>query len=299
MKHSLWIFALLFALTGVGTAQEESKFIRYVSGEDPAQDGELQIAVTEFISADKQFKVTLYGAVHIGDPEYYAHVQKDLDGYDVVLYEGVKTGSQVNAETKILNVIQKGFGNVLGLSFQKDGIDYTRPNLRHADIDIEQLQESMQGEQLTPFGGMSGETTDKLLPLLDLAGDFIGKFLASNPQFQAQLKTQLAQGLANADMRASLNPQMYQAIVIDRNKIVIDVLQKQMQEEPAKTNIGIFYGAGHNEDLTERLQTLGFTRSNQRWVTGWKIGNGASEEIERRPLLEDEELVPQDQLEPR
>lgn len=297
MKRFFGLIALLFVLTGVGNAQEAPKFIKYVAGENPEQDGELQIAVTEFTSADKKFKVTLYGAVHIGDPEYYAQVQKDLDGYDVVLYEGVKTGSQVNAETKILNVIQKGFGNVLGLSFQKDGIDYTRPNLRHADIDIEQLQESMQGEQLTPFGGMSGETTDKLLPLLEMAGDFIGKFLASNPQFQAQLKTQLAQGLANADMQASLNPQMYQAIVIDRNKIVIDVLQKQMQEEPAKANIGIFYGAGHNEDLTKRLTDLGFTQSNQRWVTGWKIGNGVSDRFERP--LEEEELVPQDQFEPR
>jgi len=36
-------------------------------------------------------------------------------------------------------------GKLLGLTFQKDGIDYTRPNLVHADISADELQIDLWG----------------------------------------------------------------------------------------------------------------------------------------------------------
>lgn len=156
MKKYLAILTMILGLSGISSGQEH---IRFAQGENPEQDGALQIAVTEYIAPDGH-KVTLYGVVHIADPAYYAEVQRELDQFDTVLYEGIKTGTMVNPETKILNIIQKGMGKLLGLSFQKDGIDYTRPNLVHADISADQLQESMDGQTLTPFGNLPQETQE-------------------------------------------------------------------------------------------------------------------------------------------
>jgi hypothetical protein len=275
MKKYFAILALILGLAGSSSGQEH---IRFAPGDNPEQDGSLQIAVIEYTAPDGH-KITLYGVVHIADPAYYAEVQRELDGFDTVLYEGVKTGTMINPETKILNVIQKGMGKLLGLSFQKDGIDYTRPNLVHADISADELQQSMGDQTLTPFGNLPPETQDQAAPILEMAGDLVSQFLGSNTELQNKLKLQMSQQIAGADFQTNMPPQMYQSIVVDRNQIVMDVLAAERAAHPEKQNIAIFYGAGHMEDFAGRFKTLGYTQTKQRWMTAWKIGNGASAEI--------------------
>jgi hypothetical protein len=279
MKRYFAILALILGLAGSSSGQEH---LRFVPGENPEQDGSLQIAVTEYTAPDGH-KVTLYGVVHIADPAYYAEVQRELDGFDTVLYEGIKTGTMVNPETKILNIIQKGMGKLLGLTFQKDGIDYTRPNLVHADITADELQQSMGDQTLTPFGNLPPETQDQAAPILEMAGDLISQFLGSNTELQNSLKLQMSQQIAGADFQTAMPPQMYQSIVVDRNQIVMDVLAAERAAHPEKQNIAIFYGAGHMEDFVSRFTTLGYTQTGQRWMTAWRIGNGAAQSPENAP----------------
>lgn len=55
---------------------------------------QLQLAVREFTHPDPDRPVvTIAGAAHIGEREYYAQLQEILDEQDVVLYEGVKPRS--------------------------------------------------------------------------------------------------------------------------------------------------------------------------------------------------------------
>jgi len=282
MRKYLTILMLVLGLAGSSSGQEH---LRFVPGNNQEQDGELQIAVTEYTAPDGS-KITLYGVVHIADPAYYAEVQRDLDQFDTVLYEGIKNGNTVNPETKILNIIQKGMGKLLGLTFQKDGIDYTRPNLVHADISSEELQQSMGDQSLTPFGNLPSETQDQAAPILEMAGELISKFLGGNSELQNSLKLQMSQQIAGVDFPTSMPPQMYQAIVIDRNQIVMDVLAAERAAHPEKQNIAIFYGAGHMVDFVKRFEALGYTPSNQRWMTAWKIGNGATSTAEVDPAPE-------------
>lgn len=241
-------------------------FIRYQPGTG------LQIAVTDYVSATTSQTVTLYGVVHIADADYYKTVQTDLDKFDVVLYEGVKPRVKVNAETKVLNLIQHLAGDVLGLEFQLDSIDYTRKNLVHADIAMEDLQDRMKGQEVTPFGQfLKDDNISFIKPFLKVAGPLIKEFLKTQPQIQNQFKDNLGKQLAGADIGSQLSPEMYQAIVIDRNKIVIKVMQEQFEKNPSKKTYSIFYGAAHMPDMEQRLAELGFKKSSKRWLTAWKV----------------------------
>jgi hypothetical protein len=52
---------------------------------------ELQVAVREFVHADpSRPRITVAGAVHIGEAEFYQQLQEVLNPLDVVLFEGVK-----------------------------------------------------------------------------------------------------------------------------------------------------------------------------------------------------------------
>jgi len=272
MKQFLAAFALILGTTFAAYGQQE-EHIRFLPGQTQ-NDGALQIAVTEFTKNNT--KVTLYGVVHIADAAYYQQVQRDLDRYDSVLYEGVSTSQEPNGETKVLNTIQKLFGQVLGLTFQKDGISYIGSNMVHADISMPELQKSMGDEKLTPFGQyVKPGQLENLKPILDLASEFIKMYMDSNPQLRNSWKMQFATQLSQTDISSQLSPQMHKAIVVDRNKIVLRVLGEQMRDHPKKKNIAIFYGAGHNPDFVTRLTQDGWTQSGKRWMTAWNIGNGA------------------------
>lgn len=300
MKKTAIALLLLFGFNIAAFGQDGmSDFIRYQQGRTQ-QDGALQIAVTQYADINSR-TVTLYGVVHIADEAYYRSVQKDLDKFDSVLYEGV--GPQPGQQQPQLkpppgaidiSVIQKLFADGLGFQFQKDGIDYTKPNLVHADMTMAQLQRALGGKQLNPLeqymprGQNGGFDLSQITPLLQEGGKLLGQLAEIMPEIKQALanirirvKLQMAQQLANADMSTMMDPEMYQAIVVERDKIVIQVLQRQLRQHPNKKNIAIFYGAAHNPDLQQRLQKLGFRETNKRWVTAWTIGNGVPTQPER------------------
>jgi hypothetical protein len=232
--------------------------------------------------------VTLYGVVHVADASYYQKVQTDLDKFDAVLYEGVKTGSSTNPETKALNAVQKLMGGLLGLKFQKNSIDYTRKNLIHADVSMDDLEKSLKGESLTPLGQyVKNDQLEALLdqvgPFIDKASEFLNGYLKDVPEvqkFQMKWKAQMAQQLSNADINSQMSPEMKKAILLDRNKIVIDVLGEQLRKNSDKKTYAIFYGAAHMADLETRLKEMGFEQKSKRWMTAWKVTEVANDEDE-------------------
>jgi len=267
-KYILGSLIFLGLATGAYADNSAKEFIRYKGGTDA--DSGLQIAVTDYVCSGTT--ITLYGVVHVADADYYQKVQTDLDKFDVVLYEGVKQGTKSNPETKVLNTIQKLMGEVLDLKFQKDGIDYTRKNLVHADISMDELQDSLKGESITPFGQyLKTDQLEALKPFLDMAGSFIKELMKQSPEMQMSLKSQLAQQLSNADVSEQLSPEMKKAIVLDRNKIVIDTYLEYSRSHPDKKNYAVFYGAAHMPDLETQLQAMGFTQKSKRWMTAWKV----------------------------
>ena len=262
-------FAIISGVYGQDKGTQD--FIKYEPG-----DG-LKIAVTEFVSPTTSQTVTLYGVVHVADAEYYQKVQKDLDGFDAVLYEAVGGDKKHMMEAKknggsFLSAFQHIFGDVLDLNFQLDSIDYTKDNLVHADIAAEDLQDKMKDQDVTPLGQfLKNDTLNSIAPFIKKIGPYLKEFLKTQPGLQNGLKDKFAQQMSQADIRTQFPEEFYNSIVVERNKIVIKVLQDQFKNCPQKKSFAIFYGAAHMPDMQKRLEDLGFKQNNKRWMTAWKV----------------------------
>jgi hypothetical protein len=217
--------------------------------------------VAHFRAPDKDVEIVLYGVVHIADGEYYARVQQDLDSYGVVLWEGVAPGKEAPTDAdKGLGELQGAMGEMLGLTFQKDGIDYTRKNLVHADMNMDQ-------------------------PFLKMIASLGKALMQGNPAMQNQLKMQMGRQLGSADsnqLAQGLGKKAADVILYERNKVALDVLKKQLETTKDGT-IAIFYGAAHMPDLEAKLGEMGFARTSKRWMTAWKIGEGMGEDEAAAP----------------
>ena len=110
-------------------------------------------------------RVDLVSAVHVGDGDYYAQLQRRLDAdYDRVLYEMVADKSAAVAGQRwrppppgskrrsrsIVGAVQRLASSVLRLTFQLEELDYSKDNWEHADLDLETFQalQKAKGESL-------------------------------------------------------------------------------------------------------------------------------------------------------
>jgi hypothetical protein len=292
MIRSLPALALLLAFGAPAFAGPDS----YVRFEQQGQDAALQTAVAHFSHPDKQVEIVLYGVVHIADKAYYDAVQRDLDSYDVVLYEGVAPGKTAPTEAdKGLGEMQKAMGELLGLTFQKDGINYTRKNLVHADMNMDQLKEAMGGKTINPMGQMvSPEQLKQMGPMLKSLAQ-LGK---ASPGMQRMFKTMMAKQLGNANLNNALGAKATQVILIERNKVVMKVLADQLKKT-TKGRIAIFYGAAHNPDFEQRFAKMGWSRTSKRWMSAWTIGNGIQSGDEPAPSKTQDRREPAPAVKPK
>ena len=282
MYVSRLIPALALVLGLGGAASANDSYVRFESAN--AQDAALQCAVAHFKAPDRDVEVILYGVVHIADAEYYARVQQDLNSYSVVLFEGVAPGKEApTEEDKGLGELQGAMGEMLGLTFQKDGIDYTQKNLVHADMNMDELKEAMGGGSINPLGQLLGEDQMKnMAPFLRMLANMGKAFMENNPAMRNQMKRQMASQLGKADMnqlQQGLGKEAAEAILYKRNAVVVEKLKQQLETTKSGT-IAIFYGAAHMPDLENSLNELGFSRSSKRWMTAWQIGEGVADSEE-------------------
>ncbi|MBI4574834.1 MAG: hypothetical protein HY722_01065 [Planctomycetes bacterium] len=279
----------ILLLLGLGTALAGGNYVRWREGEDPG-DAALQTAVATLRhpDPDRDVEVVLYGVVHLADADYYDEVQADLDGYDVVLYEGVAPGKgEPRVEDRGLGDMQKLMAEMLGLRFQKDGIDYTRSNLVHADMDLDRIRERLGGASLDPLGQvMDEEQARHLLPMLRMAGELGKALLQRSPGLQERFKWMMGQQLGNADIEAAMPEALTRVILTERNDVVMERLDEQLASMD-RGRIAIFYGAAHHPDFEHRLREQGYRPVSKRWLTAWRLGAGV-ESARREPEPEAE-----------
>lgn len=281
MQTRLLIALLALTLAGPAVADgalDAPEFIRFKAGKQ-MHHGALQISQVTYTSPKTKVKVVLYGVVHIADMAYYKAIQRDLDSYDAVLYEGVgkpKEGTVVKPPSEdmvALSQLQKGMGELLGLAFQKDGINYKAKNLIHADFSYEQMQEATGGDMSKAMPGMfSPQMMKQLGPMLKAGMGFMKNMMDNNPamrmRFQHQMASQLATQAENA-----IQGEMKRIIVVERNKVAMGVLDRELAKRKDGT-LAIFYGAAHNKDFHERLLKRGFKATHIEWKNAWTIGDG-------------------------
>jgi hypothetical protein len=97
---------------------------------------------------------------------------------------------------------------------------------------------------------------------------FSALFAADRPR---RLKMALAKQLAEMEsLMVTLGGEKGSVIISERNKMALKVLREQI--DAGKRKLGIFYGAGHLNDMDERLRKdFGLEPTSVTWLTAWNL----------------------------
>jgi hypothetical protein len=245
----------------------------------------LEAAVVTYVPQDcgqTSPTVDLVAAVHVAERSYYDQLNEQFSKYDVVLYELVAPeGTRVPkgarpAGKHPITVLQTLMTSVLSLQFQLECIDYTKPNLVHADMSPQQLAEAMQkrGESFwTMFWRMVAYSLAKQGYGDDIdTARVVAALLDKNRSLA--LKRLMAEQFQ--DMEGSLGAiegPKGSALISDRNKVALEVLRKQIAA--GKKKIAIFYGAAHMPDIDRHLHDdFGLAPVATRWLVAWDLKGG-------------------------
>lgn len=172
--------------------------------------------------------------------------------------------------------MQRALAGFLGISYQLQEVDYTVENFVHADMSPFQLQEVMTVKNENFF------TMFLSMALAQMASNGTGQVQGVGAlQIMAALRADnrrdslkylLAEELARSDA-ISINPALESQLTLlgDRNQIALQRLSETLQDPEIKS-ISVFYGAAHMTGMErEILQSMGFNKVDQRWLTAWSI----------------------------
>ncbi|GIW98068.1 MAG: hypothetical protein KatS3mg111_1401 [Pirellulaceae bacterium] len=223
-------------------------------------------------------EVTLIGAIHVGEREYYQRLNELFQQFDALLFEMVMDpqGGIPDPEERgvsPVSTIQVGLKEALGLSFQLDEIDYHAANFVHADMTPEEFFETMRKRKegvLQMFLRSVGASL-----AMQSAGqandlDLITALMAQDSQ--AALRRAFAEqmSLMDGQMAALTGEDGKSTLITERNAKAMEVLQREIAA--GKKKLGIFYGAGHLEDMHRRLvDEFGLRPVDTQWLDAWSL----------------------------
>ncbi len=272
-----------------------TQFIR-LQRDEKRQPVALETAIVRYGPTGGQGDLTvdLVGAVHIGDKEYYKKLNKQLQQYDVVLYELVAQPGTVipkggRKKDDPLSLIMQVVKMVLDLELQTERIDYTKKNFVHADLSPEQMAEAIQkrgDDGLTLILGFAADLLRQenlrelqakqqpkpKAPAANAPGsepDLDIFSLLLDPDGPVKMKRMLAEQLQNLE-GGGLGQTLNNILIADRNEAALKVFQKELAK--GKKKIAIFYGAGHMPDFEKRLRLdFGLERKSLQWLEAWDL----------------------------
>jgi hypothetical protein len=264
-------------------AKKGTEFVRIVRDAD-GNSLSMDTAIVRYVKKQDGkpvWTVDLIGAVHVGDKEYYEKLNQEFKQYDALLFELVAPeGTKIpkGASTKSnhpVGAMQNGMKDVLELSHQLSEVDYTADNFVHADMSPEEFSKTMEkrGESIWTMmfrmmgAGIAQQTKNKDGNSFD-AGLLMALF---DKNRALALKRIMAEQLSDmGDAMSGFDGPDGSTIIHERNKKALEVLDREVKA--GKKHLGIFYGAGHLEDMEERLvKDFGLEKGDQKWLTAWDL----------------------------
>ena len=301
MRKSVDAFlAMWFALCGVSLARgaepavaevealdelsavEPSTFLR-ISENDDGEPTALETAIVRYRATDAAREgliVDLIGAVHVGEADYYAELNRRFKKYDVLLYELVAPeGTRVpkggrGGSTHPVGMMQDGLKELLGLEHQLNHVNYQKKNFVHADMSPDEFSQRMS-ERGESFLGMYFRMMGHGIAQQTKDGGGATELNLLMALFSKNRSLALKRALAVQfeDLDGAMDAfegEEGSTIISERNKKALEVLNQQILE--GKKRIGIFYGAGHMIDMEERLvKVYGLVPTKQSWLTAWNL----------------------------
>jgi hypothetical protein len=257
-----------------------TKFLRVKRKDKKPQA--LQTSIVRYTStknAEYAATVDLIGAVHVGEREYYAELNKKFKHYDAVLFELVAPeGFQVPDGGKLesgsgVGMLQNMLKDVLGLEFQLDQVNYAAKNFVHADMSPEEFSKSMKdrGESfLKMFLRMMGQSMAIQSKRSNSSSD-IKLMFALIRRDHVTIKQIFAEQFEDMESTmAALNGEDGSTIITERNKKALATLTKELKG--GKKKLAIFYGAAHLPDMEQRLiKEFGLKKQKVDWITAWDL----------------------------
>lgn len=297
MKSRLLLLLSIFLLGTAGAADEKisgepTEFIRFV---EEATGARLQTGIATYRNK-AGVTVDLIGAIHVADKAYYEKLNERFQRYEAMLYEmvggpvekrekrnkGAEAPTEEQAEEKAeaaaaqklswLHSLYDRMQSSLELESQMAIVDYHASNFVHADMTVVQFTR-LQKERSESFLSLWWKAVQSqidqpqqtsqpgLIKILEIlcrkdSATELKRLIGRSFDEMESLMT----GMENGDGTV---------IVTERNKVALDVLEKQMAA--GKKKLGIFYGAAHLPDLEKRLLEMGFTRQQSEWLTAWDL----------------------------
>ncbi len=223
--------------------------------------------------------VDLIGVVHIGQREYYKDLNNRLSKYESVLYELVAPdGTRIRPEDlqkrrSLLASMQTGMKDMLNLEYQLELIDYMAENFKHADMSPEEFTKDLtrRGDSIWKMGArMMGAG---LASQASTGGD-MGMLLAffSNDRSRRMKQTMAKQLVDIEVVTAGMDDKNGENTLIKgRNVKAFQVLREQL--DAGKSNVSVFYGAGHLPDMAERLEKdfQMMSTGETIWLDAWDL----------------------------
>lgn len=228
--------------------------------------------------------VWLVGVTHLGTSNYYARLQRFLDGQTLVLFEGIgATNGNFRALKKPGFSLQPALARALGLRFQLTSVDYRRPNWINSDLSERDLERHLPAD---------GKTTsmDQLMAAFQGEGQFGGvarlgvALLGASPRLQSVARLMLIETLSNftgdlpdgADFGIDTR-ELMRVLIEERNAVVVRDLTRALGRLRRPARIAIFYGAGHMPDLEMRLRRdLGLQPVEDQWLRAFSVNPARS-----------------------
>ena len=263
-------------------SKKDHTYIR-IERDDTKQPVALQTALVKFKATrgpNRKAQVDLIGAIHIADATYYAELNKIFKQYDVILFElvapkGVKIerGHKQKLSLDVISGSQQGFQALLGLSHQIEQIDYQAKNFVHADMTPTEFSKHMKdrGESFMQLyfrsigQGLAMQGTDQG------GGDLSLLFALFSKEREYNMKLIMAQQFERMEgLPDVMSGPEGSTIITLRNDKALSVLSEQLAA--GKQRIGIFYGAGHFDDMEKKLvEDFRLQRYEEKWIDAWDL----------------------------
>ena len=250
----------------------------------------LQIAARTFRPANGVGPtISLVGATHIGTAEFYKNLQQYLDRQSLVLCEGVGGAAKMKQPKKMRERDKGGLQNViasaLGLDFQLNDIDYTKPNFQNCDMTVEEM-ERLLANNATNSATKDDESKKTEQSLNNLIALMRGKswmsyFLGGafylvehSEKMQEVMKLALVHLLSSFDADnlniSASQKRLMKLIVQGRNQHVMSAVAKILHSENPPKTIAIFYGAAHLPGMEKTLRDAdGYVPTGEVWFTAF------------------------------
>lgn len=281
LDRRLWTLVLSILLASgaqaeTKTASDAPEFVRVKknANERPVA---LQTAIAHYESEDGALKIDLVGAVHIGEDTYYQDLNKRFKSYDAVMYElvapeGTRVPKGHKGTGSPVSGLQNGMKDMLELEFQLEKVDYSPNNFVHADMSPEEFAKDMEerGDGLLHMFARAmgqglvqqskGETSDAAIMMALFSSD---RAMKLRRVFASQISD-----MDNA-MKA-IEGENGSTIISQRNAKAFEVMGRSIKD--GKKNIAVFYGAGHLEDMHDRLKNdFKMQLKSVEYLDAWKL----------------------------